>query len=54
MNELPVPEGSDSSEAYDRAHGTTSRAEVEKPTGLSEASNKAPPQDTPFKVTGGK
>jgi len=54
MNNLPVAEGEDSSEAYDRKHGTPSRSDVEKPTGLQEGSNKSPPQDTPFRVTGGK
>jgi hypothetical protein len=52
MSEQPVPEGEDATDVYDRQHGVPTTADEQRLVNLSEAANKPPPQDTPFKVTG--
>lgn len=39
---------------YDRKHGRTTLKEEQRCVDLGEGSNKEPPQDGGFKVTGGK
>lgn len=41
----------DEADEYDSRHGRTSLADEQKATGLSEASNKEPPQYNPIKIT---
>jgi len=47
---MPVPEGEDATEVYDRAMGTPKLADEQKPSGLTEAGNKPPPQAESFRV----
>jgi hypothetical protein len=42
-------EPKDPSEQYDSKHGTRSDAEEQRPSGLTEASNKPPVQEVAFK-----
>jgi hypothetical protein len=42
-------EPKDTSEEYDAKHGKTTDAEAQKPSGLTEASNKPPVQEVAFK-----
>jgi len=36
-------------DAYDATHGKSTQKDTERPSGLTEAGNKPPPQDLPFK-----
>jgi hypothetical protein len=42
----------DPMDEYDAAHGKTTLADEQKPSGLTEAANHPPAQAVPFKVTG--
>lgn len=44
-----MAEPSENTELYDNAHGKRSLKDEQKPSGLSEGSNKSPPQYNPIK-----
>lgn len=41
----------DMTAVYDDKHGRPTLADTERPTNLTEAGNKAPPQDLPCRIT---
>jgi len=47
-------EGKDPIDTYDAQYGKPTLADTQKPSGLTEASNKPAEEAVPFKITGAK
>ncbi len=50
MTEADEP-AHDETDEYDREHGTPTLADTTKPSGLTDAKNKPPPEHQSFRVT---